>query len=157
MEPNLHRGDVVIGDRKPGDCGSTSPALGDVVLVRRDKEFWIRRVVAGPGQTVQMIGGRLHIDGSPVASEEVRRLEPDERGRSALILSETLSGGASHLVQDFGPGHSLDDTPEIEVPVGHWFTMGDNRDNAIDSRVDGPTSEADLCGLVLSVFAADPS
>lgn len=49
----------------------------------------------------------------------------------------------------------LDDTPEVRVPQGHWFGMGDNRDNAVDDRVDGPTGASRLCGVVVTVARSE--
>ncbi len=157
MLPNLVDGDVVVANRPLGDCGTTDPSPGDVVIVDHDGEPWIRRVVAGPGQTVQMVGGTLHVDGAPVASERVDVERPSE---SNLIQTwrETLPGGRSYLTLDFGPDRIFDSTPRLVVPEGHWFTLGDSRDNSIDDRADGATPSAALCGIVLQIVRSpDPS
>lgn len=69
MQPGLQEGDVVVADRSRGGCGTTTPTPGDVVIVDRDGTPWIRRIVAGPGQTMQMRGGVLYIDGQAVRRE----------------------------------------------------------------------------------------
>jgi signal peptidase I len=153
MEPSLREGDVIVANRPRGDCGTTTPAIGDIVVVDRDGVPWIQRVVAGPGQTVQMVGGVLTIDGRPVEREEVGRSELP--GGSATIWRETAPGGRPHLTFDFGPNLDLDETPVVVVPDGHWFAMGDSRDNAVDDRISGPTPASHLCGIVLRVVRSD--
>jgi len=156
MEPTLVEGDVVLSDRPQGECGTTAPVAGDVVLVRSGDAMRVRRVIAGPGRTVQMIDGRVVIDGEGVPREEVSRQYA--YFTALTIYRETLPGGPRYLTQDFGPSGPLDDTPPISVGPGLWFTMGDSRDNAIDSRVEGPTPAADLCGVIVRVLeSTDPA
>lgn len=152
MEPSLAEGDVIVANRARGDCGTTVPALGDVVIINRNDVPWIRRVVAGPGETVEMIDGVLTIDGTAVAREEVENpaLSPSGlpiHGTPERRWRETR-GARSYLTADFGPG-DLDNTPPVTVPEGHWFLMGDSRDNSVDDRLDGPTPSERICGVVL--------
>jgi signal peptidase I len=165
MQPGLQEGDVVVADRSRGVCGTTTPTPGDVVIVDRDGTPWIRRIVAGPGQTVHVRGGVLYIDGQAVRREraEVPDARPfgedtDVYAMPFTVWRETLASGRSWLTLDLGPDQMLDDTPETRVPQGHWFGMGDNRDNAVDDRVDGPTEASRLCGVVVTVArSAEPS
>lgn len=132
------------------------PERGDVVVFRHpvNGQDYIKRLVGLPGETVQVIGGVLHIDGQPVelendgvfeevmAAQGPQRLRPRcENGPvgegGACLKSrqiETLPGGRSHIVLNIGR-QSSDDTPLYTVPAGHYFFMGDNRDNSTDSRV----------------------
>ena len=137
-----------------------SPAeRGDVVVFRfppDPSQDYIKRVVGLAGDRVQMVGGVLHINGSPVKLERVEdRVTARDDGsevRTARFM-ETLPGGVKHVIlkaQEVGP---LDDTEEVTVPPGHYFMMGDNRDNSNDSRADvGFVPEQNLVGRAEVVF-----
>ena len=160
MQPTLSEGDVVLADRPGGVCGTTEPVPGDVVVARTQGRPWLRRIVAGAGQTVQVMGGVVYVDGQPVKREHVDPAAvpggvPKDPYSETLVWREAVPAGRSWLTFDFGTGGMLDDTPEIRVPEGHWFALGDNRDNAVDDRVHGPTSAADLCGIVVAVVRSE--
>ena len=118
----------------------SAPDRGDVVVFRHpnDNKVMIKRLIGLPGDRVQMIDGRLYLNGEPVQREIVRRFRYTPHGRSvpenATEYRETLPNGVTYLTHKFAGSQSYDDTPEFVVPEDHVFMMGDNRDNSEDSR-----------------------
>jgi signal peptidase I len=118
-----------------------APQRGDVVVFKNrldGNKDYIKRVIGLPGDTVQMLGGRLHINGQPVQKELIDANTPDVcgPGYGAPSYRETLDNGVSYVVQECsGDEGGLDTTSAYQVPAGHYFMMGDNRDQSQDSRV----------------------
>jgi len=183
MLPRLENGDYLLAAKWPYGFSSYSlpfslpllpsrimagqPNRGDVVIFKappgNDVDY-IKRVIGLPGDTVQMIGGQLHLNGVPVPkvkvadfvirtspntsciSPEFEAVEPNGiQSCHYPQYRETLPGGKSYNVLDLGY-RPQDDTPPVVVPVGHVFLMGDNRDNSMDSRF--PAVEGGGIGLV---------
>jgi signal peptidase I len=158
MEPTLLIGDALLASKYPYGYGTASlpiqinlpesrrvfgetPKRGDVVVFRwpgDSSQAWVKRVVGLPGDRVQMRQGQLFIndhaasltpDGTGEAEDDNGGVEP------AYRYIETLPGGVAHLIFKLRDNGRLDNTPEVTVPPGHLFVMGDNRDNSADSRV----------------------
>jgi signal peptidase I len=114
------------------------PERGDVVvfrLPREDSTDYIKRVIGLPGDRIQMREGLLYINGQPVKREALPPYVDDDYPEGVRRWRETLPNGVTHETLDRYDRAPLDNTGEYVVPPGHYFMMGDNRDNSTDSRV----------------------
>ena len=118
-----------------------APERGDVVVFKLpadNRTDFIKRVIGLPGDTVQMRGGALWINGEPVEREEVEAFVdyvPGLGDRETRQYRETLPNGVSYFTLDQIVDGPADNTGVFTVPAGHYFMMGDNRDNSSDSRI----------------------
>jgi signal peptidase I len=170
MHPNLLEGDVVLVNRMAFDlkvpltdmvvARMGEPARGDIVTFRSPKDgtLLIKRLVALPGDTVEMRNERLYINGRGADYAVVADSLDSIQGETlrALQLSESIDGGKGrrrHIQvlpdvmapRTFGP---------LTVPQGEYLMLGDNRDNSADSRVIGLVPRKLLVGRAERVLVS---
>jgi signal peptidase I len=112
------------------------PERGDVAVFRKptgDHEDYIKRIIGLPGDTIQVIGGILHINNVAVERRQIEYFI-DSTGDAYTQYIETLPNGVEHPILEKSDGYQYDNTEPFVVPEGHFFAMGDNRDNSRDSR-----------------------
>ncbi len=132
-----------------------SPERGDVAVFkypRNPAEDYIKRVVGIPGDLIEFRDRTLYVNGEPQRLEEVGTYEGVGSGRmmtDATVFREHL-GDTPHqiLMWERAPGMS----GSVRVPEGHYFMVGDNRDNSNDSRMWGFVSEDLLVGRALFIW-----
>ena len=159
MIPTLLVGDFVVVNKF--DYGIRLPVLrtrifdvsepkkGDVMvfIAPNHKEYYIKRVIGVPGDTVRYVDKTLYINGVEQKQQFVAKIPPDNP--SFILYREDLVG-VKHLIQVT----PMQDPREQEwvIPKGRYFVMGDNRDESSDSRYWGTVPERDIVGKAVAIW-----
>lgn len=145
--PVVHEKIVAIGE----------PQRGDVIVFRLPSDpatNYIKRLVGLPGDHIQVRGQQLYLNGSPVPLQMNGPYEgPRNDGvHSRALIGKEYLGGVDHDVL-YIPGRTTSEFSAI-VPAGHYFFMGDNRDNSRDSRYSdvGFVPERNLVGKAVRIW-----
>ncbi|XOV90032.1 MAG: signal peptidase I [Pseudomonadota bacterium] len=130
---------IPMGDPKNGDVM--------VFIPPHEDEYFIKRVIGIPGDRVRYQDKTLYINDVEQPREFVASIPP---GRPQYLVYEETTGGVKHLIH-------LNPMPDPRVqewviPEGHYFGMGDNRDNSSDSRYWGLISDDKIVGKAFAVW-----
>ena len=152
MKPTLLVGDFILVNKLV--YRFSEPQRGDIVVFKYPIDpniDFIKRIIALPGEEVEVRNNQVFINGKPLPLIEVGRGE--ENGVRKVIYEEVLPEGKKHKVQfyedfpfskrDFGP---------VVVPPNHYFVMGDNRDNSEDSRYWGFLPRENIVGKAFVIY-----
>ena len=160
MVPTLEVGDYILvnkftfGIRLPvvrtKVFDMADPQRGDVMVFfppHANETYYIKRVIGLPGDRIRYIDKKLYVNGDPLPQKLLAQLPP-ARPRHQ-INSEIIDGNAHEVKLDL---RRRNDDFAVTVKPGHYFMMGDNRDNSSDSRVWGQVPEKDIVGRAFSIW-----
>lgn len=154
-----------------GRIFASQPKRGDIVVMHVpgqtiDKDTYIKRLIGLPGDKIQVKKGVLYINNEAMPQEEFGTFYDKDMHEEIRRLVETLPNGVRHYILSQPRGSDPfyrvdpDNTDIYEVPQGHYFMMGDNRNNSSDSRFPmlGFVAKENLIGRAeIILFASDQS
>ncbi|RMH16683.1 MAG: signal peptidase I [Gammaproteobacteria bacterium] len=168
MEPTLYPGDFILVNKysygvhlplsgteivKVGE-----PQRGEVIVFRYPKDpslDYIKRVVGLPGDEIDMIGQKLWVNGKPIAQKRNGPYDGQDhrlKEHGATVFEESLGTHLHRIVVMYKDGILRGRAFHVTVPDGHYFVMGDNRDNSNDSRFWGFVPRENLVGRAFMIW-----
>jgi len=146
-EPTLQLGDKLIVDLKA--YTHTDPEHGDIVVFKRGEENFVYRIAGLPADTIDLIDNIVSINGKQSKITFVKELIEDDFVYNEF--EEEFPNGQRHRIYRFKK--PLDTTKSTQrniiVPAGNYYLLGDNRDNALDSRYEGFVPKEKILGQVV--------
>lgn len=152
MAPGILRGDRILLNKAVYKI--KAPERGDVVVFMYPDDrrlYYIKRIVALPGDTIEIRGNRVLINDQPLSYSELAPGPPlnFDPGSTVQALEEDNYGRGYPILAD---GAQPVDLPKITIPHGTCFVLGDNRSQSKDSRTFGPIPLADIKGRVDYIY-----
>jgi len=171
MQPTILAGDVVFINKLAYDLRVpftttrlaqwSAPARDDIVVCFSpvDGQRLVKRIVALPGDTVELRHDVLFVNGvrrdyAPLPLAFAPHLPASDRPRAALARESDPLSRRGHAVMLLPHAPALRSFGPLHVPAGHYFALGDNRDNSHDSRFFGPIPRRDIIGEAKAVFVS---
>jgi signal peptidase I len=116
-------------------------------------QYFIKRVIGLPGDTIRYENQRLSVNGELVPEEFVSSVSVDTGiGPLDGVLNSATYNGVTHATQHIPGVNSSRGRSSWIVPAGHYFMIGDNRENSADSRVWGAVPEENIVGKAIAIW-----
>lgn len=133
------------------------PESGDIIVFKYPQDptlDYIKRCIAVGGQTIEMKDAVVYVDGKPEGQQEFLKREYDpEEGHYILYSKITTPKGQSYTIRHYEDHNThAENYGPTQVPAGHYFMMGDNRDNSSDSRYWGFLPAENVVGEALVIY-----
>lgn len=168
MKPTILEGDLIYVNKLAYDLKVpftqmhlaewSQPQKGDVVVLfsPEDGMRLVKRVVAGPGDTIAMKGDVVFLNGKPLSYQggDASRFKEEIYESKRPIFAKESLGQSDHWVMALPDRTAMRDFPPVTLPADQYFVMGDSRDNSKDSRYIGVIDRKQIVGKANGVVAS---